>query len=362
MKPPSPPSDGGDKPRRRPRYRGTHPVRFEERYKERRAESYPGMAEHIRAQGRTPAGSHVPVLLEECLEALAVGPGQVVVDATLGHGGHALAIADRLGPAGRLIALDQDGDELSRTRARLKKERPLGPIECYHLTFAGIGKVMAEAAPEGFDAILADLGLSSMQIDDPARGFSYKFDGPLDMRMDRRRPETAATLLARLDEAELEELLTRLGGEPKAGRIARRIVHARAERPIHTTWDLVRLIFEANKMTLEEWKETVREHPSTLHPAARTFQALRMEVNDELGQLEQFLRMAPWCLKPGGRIVVISFHSGEDGRVAAAFRDGLEAGLYEAVSAESIRPTVEERRANPRSASARLRWARRATA
>lgn len=356
------PPPGGERPRRRPRYRGTHPVKFEERYKERKPDAYPGMSEHIRAQGRTPAGSHVPVLRDECLEALDARPGQVIVDATLGHGGHAEALLERLGPTGRLIALDQDGDELARTEARLRKARPLAPLECYHLTFAGIGKVMSEVAPEGFDGILADLGLSSMQIDDPARGFSYKFDGPLDMRMDRRRPETAAALLARLTEEELEELLTRHGGEPKAARIARRIVHARAERPIRTTWDLVRLIFEANRMMLEEWKDTVREHPSTLHPAARTFQALRIAVNDEIGQLEQFLRMAPWCLKPGGRIAVIAFHSGEDGRVAAAFREGVETGLYDEVSAESIRPSVEERRANPRSASARLRWARRAPA
>jgi 16S rRNA (cytosine1402-N4)-methyltransferase len=320
------------------------------------------MAEHVRAQGRTPAGSHVPVLLDECLEALDVQPGRVMVDATLGHGGHAQALAERLGPTGRLIALDQDGDELARTRARLQAVRPGAPIECYHMTFAGIGKVMAEVAPEGFDGILADLGLSSMQIDDPARGFSYKNEGPLDMRMDRRRPETAATLLGRIDEAELAELLERLGNEPKAARIARRLVHARDERPITTTWDIVRLVFEAKKLTFEEWKETVREHPSTLHPAARTFQALRMAVNDEVGQLEQFLRLAPWCLKPGGRIAVIAFHSGEDGRVAAAFREGFASGLYEEISAESIRPSPAERRANPRSASARLRVARRTAA
>ena len=348
------------RPARRPRYRGTHPRGFDERYKERNPDRYPQMGDHIRAQGRTPAGSHVPVMLDEVLDLMDLQPGQVVADATVGHGGHAAAILDRLGPHGFLVAVDHDDAELERTRQRFQKERPGAPVRFVRSHFAGLGKVQAELVPKGFDAILADLGVSSMHLDDPKRGFSYKFDGPLDMRMDRRGTRTAADLVANLSEEELSELFRRLGDEPNHLRIAKRIVERRVAEPLTRTRQLVQLIFHAAKITPEEWKEKVQADPGALHPAARTFQALRMTVNDELGQLDHLLRIAPWCLAPGGRLVIVSFHSGEDGRVAEAITRGLAEGVWEAAGTEAIRPLVTERRNNPRSASARLRWARKA--
>lgn len=352
-----------DRPhRRRPRYSGTHPRRFEERYKELDPDSWPGMQAHVRMQGRTPAGTHVSVMPAEVLEALDPRPGDLVVDGTLGWGGHALALLDRVLPTGRVYGLDADVSELERTRARIERERPGAPFRAVHSHFAGIGKLQAAEGLAGFDIILADLGVSSMQIDDPRRGFSYKHDGPLDMRMDRRIPRTAADLLAAMSEDELSRLFEEFGDEPHHVRIARRIVESRSRAPVRTTRQLVTLIFEARRIAREEWKATAAADPGALHPAARVFQALRMAVNDETGQLDHLLRLAPWCLRPGGRIAILSFHRGEDRRVRAAFESGLADGTYAAISGGPIRPATAERRDNPRSASALLRWARRAGA
>jgi 16S rRNA (cytosine1402-N4)-methyltransferase len=215
-----------------------------------------------------------------------------------------------------------------------------------------------------------------MQVDDPARGFSYKFDGPLDMRMDARLPRTAADLLRDLPAEELAAALMELADEPKAVIISRRIADERQHRPITQTQDLVRLIFDAKGLSPRHWRKQQRgtagppsrvfdlpgrgdaREASDLHPAAKTFQALRILVNDELGALRQLLRVAPACLAPGGRMGIISFHSGEDRLVKLAFRDGMRAGVFEAISDESIRPTAQEVHDNPRSASAKFRWAR----
>ena len=348
------------RPRRRPRYPGNHPRRFEQRYKELNPGHWPEMQEHVRAQGRTPAGTHVPVMLDEVMEALDPRPGEMVADGTLGHGGHALAFLDRVGPTGRVYGLDADAGELERARRRIDRERPGAPFRAVHSHFAGLGKLQAAEGLPGFDLIFADLGVSSMQIDDPRRGFSYKHDGPLDMRMDRRLPRTAADLLARLSEPELAALLLDFGDEPHHARIARRIVESRAARPLAGTKELVDLIFEANRMTRADWKATVAAEPGALHPAARTFQALRIAVNDEMGQLEHLLRIAPWCLNPGGRLGVIGFHRGEDRRVRESVESGRTAGLYDLISPGPLRPTPDERRDNPRSGSALFRWARRA--
>jgi 16S rRNA (cytosine1402-N4)-methyltransferase len=347
-------TDEPPKHRRRPRYRGRHPVRFEERYKERDPARHPEIVEHVRAQGRTPAGSHVPVLLAETLDALRLQAGDVVADATLGAGGHAAAILEGIGPSGRLVGFDVDADELERTRARLA---PHGDrVTLIRSDFAGIGNALAPLGLDGYDAILADLGVSSMQIDDPARGFSYKHDGPLDMRMDRRDRETAATLLARIDEDALSAALLALGDEPDHARIARLVVRERGARTIERTAQLARLVLEAKGLTPRAWRDRTNARPGDLHPAARTFQALRILVNDEMASLEQLLRVAPYCLKDGGRIAIIAFHGGEDRRVERAFRDSA----YASRSGEPIRPSDEERRANPRSASAKLRFAIRA--
>lgn len=341
--------------RRRPRYRGTHPRRFEERYKELAPEKYPGIEEHIRAQGRTPAGGHVPILVLEVLAALAPAPGDIVLDGTLGHGGHASEFLRRILPGGRIIGMDVDGVELEKTAHRLQ---PIGAITAVHGNFAGVGAVVGREAPEGCDILFVDLGVSSMQLDNPERGFSYKHDGPLDMRMDHRLKATAADLLATLTEDELAAALEANADEPKAAGIARAIAKYRARAPLRTTRDLAAAVLEA-KGYPPRWRPEEGLGRS-LHPAALTFQALRMMVNDELGKLAQFLRDAPWCLKPGGRIGVISFHSGEDRLVKHSFRDGYRSGLYDAWADDLIRPGADERRDNPRSAPARFRWARRA--
>ncbi len=360
--------------RRRPRYPGTHPRRFEHRYKELAPDAHPEMHEHVRAQGRTPAGTHVPVLLDEVMAALNPRPGDVVVDCTIGYGGHAEAFLRRIAPGGRLIGLDLDGPQLARTGQRLanaldrpvalvlpgdvpSRRQPPATLRLYHRHFGGIGRVLGEEGISGFDIVFADLGASSMQIDDPARGFSFRQDGPLDMRMDLRRPHTAANLLASLDRETLTLALRRLADEPAADRIAGLIVDRRDRQPIRRTRELVRLVFEAKGISMRQWRRRPESRPGDLHPAARTFQALRILVNDELSGLEQLLRQAPYCLRPGGRLGIISFHSGEEDRVAAALEAGRLAGLYEHVCEHPITPGAAEVSSNPRARSARLRWA-----
>jgi len=302
----------------------------------------------------TPAGQHVAVLLNEVLARLDPKAGEVVVDATVGWGGHAVELLKRVGPAGRLLGLDLDPDNLLRARQQLE---PLGlPFDLHRGNFAGLDRVLAGHGLAGVDALVADLGMSSMQVDDPERGFSYRRDGPLDMRMDPTRGQTAAELLATIPEEDLRRALTELGDEPAARTIAAVIVKARRTRPPQRTGELVELILDATGQG--NW----RLHPSkrkwTTHPAARTFQVLRILVNRELANLEHLLRILPACLNPGGRTAIISFHSGEDRLVKNAFRAGLHAGVYEAISPEPIRAAFYERQSNPRSRSAKLRWAK----
>ncbi|HRX83774.1 MAG TPA: 16S rRNA (cytosine(1402)-N(4))-methyltransferase RsmH [Phycisphaerae bacterium] len=335
------------------RYSGTHPRRFVERYKELDPEAFPEMQAHVRRQGRTPAGSHVPVLLEEVLEHLAPAPGDVVVDCTLGHGGHAARLLERIGPEGRLIGLDIDRVQMQRTAQRLAA--PNVAVRRSH--FAGVAKVLAAEGLDGADVVLADLGVSSMQLDDPARGFSYKHDGPLDMRMDDRLPRTAADVLAALAGEELAAHLRELADEPHAERIARAIVRRREQTPITTTRQLTQIIVEATGQ--RAGATAAGRDAGALHPAARTFQALRILVNDEMGGLEQFLRVVPYCLRPGGRVGIISFHSGEHRRVDDALRRARAAGVYAAVADAPVRPGGVEVGGNPRARSAQLRWARR---
>ncbi|HEY3242809.1 MAG TPA: 16S rRNA (cytosine(1402)-N(4))-methyltransferase RsmH [Phycisphaerae bacterium] len=347
---------GGSEKRRRPRYPGTHPRQFEQRYKELDPEAHPEIQEHVRAQGRTPAGTHVPVLLNEVMDSLAPAPGEIVADCTVGYGGHAVEFLRRIAPNGRLIGFDVDPVAIEKARARLA--RVGGSFSLHRGNYAGIGKLLASERLAGYDIIFADLGVSSMQIDDPARGFSYKHDGPLDMRMDARIRSTAADLLATLSFEQLSSALAVLGDEPDHERIARRIVQQRASHPIARTSDLVRLILDAKGLARRAWRQPAVSGAGGIHPAALTFQALRILVNDELAALSQLLRMAPYCLRTGGRIGIISFHSGEDRLVKHAFKDGLRAGVYAAVCEEVVRPSPQELRANPRSAPAKFRWAR----
>jgi 16S rRNA (cytosine1402-N4)-methyltransferase len=296
------------------------------------------------------------VLLDEVLAALDVRPGEVAVDCTAGWGGHAAELLRRVGPQGRLVGLDLDADNLPRARERLAAVGV--PFSLHHSNFAALPGVLAAEGLGPVDAVLADLGMSSLQVDDPGRGFSYARDGPLDMRMDRTRGRTAAELLATIPEEELARALRELGDEPDAERVARLLVEARGKGELKRTGDVARVLLDATRTG--KWRLHPRPGRWNLHPAARTFQALRILVNRELANLTQLLRVLPDVLKPGGRAALISFHSGEDRLVKAAFRDGLRAGVYAAVSAEPVRASFAERAANPRSRSAKLRWARRA--
>jgi 16S rRNA (cytosine1402-N4)-methyltransferase len=311
-----------------------------------------------RGSRSTPAGEHRPVLLSEVLDVLAPAPGELAVDCTLGWAGHAAELLRRVAPLGRLVGIDFDADNLPYARVRV--EAAGGAFSLHHGNFASLPAVLAAEGVTAVDIVLADLGMSSMQVDDAGRGFSYVRDGPLDMRMDRSRGRTAAQLLASLSREQIRDALDGLGDEPEADRIADAIVAARDAKPLERTGDLVGVIRDAVPAGTGPW----RLHPGpgrwNSHPAARTFQALRILVNRELANLQQLLRVLPEVLRPGGRAAVISFHSGEDRLVKAAFRHGHRAGLYERVAAEPVQPSWQERQDNPRARSAKLRWAVRA--
>lgn len=307
----------------------------------------------------TSAGEHRPVLLETVLSVLNPQPGQVVVDCTVGWAGHAVELLRRIGKNGRLIGLDLDGENLARAKERL--ETVGFHFALHHGNFAGLPTILATEGLPGADAILADLGMSSMQVDEPERGFSYVRDGPLDMRMDRTHGRTAAQLLATISESDLCLALHKWGDEPEAARIAAAVVAARQKTPIRRTGDLARLIMETiHGEKTHEWQLHPAPNRWNIHPAARTFQVLRILVNRELANLEQLLRVLPACLAPGGKAAIISFHSGEDRLVKSAFRAGLHNGAYLDTSPRPLLPSWRERADNPRARSAKLRWAQRA--
>jgi len=344
---------GGEAPKhvRRKRYRGTHPRHFSEKYKEHRAADYPEDVKRVLARGATPAGSHRPICVREILACLHPAPGEVAVDATLGYGGHALEVLRALGPWGRLFGLDRDGLELAKTAERLGAADEGAYVTAFtpiHASFADLPSVLARAGRPRVDLILADLGLSSMQIDDPRRGFSFKRRGPLDMRMDGSKGGSAAAWLRYVEEGVLAGVLRDNADEEGAAEIARALCLRRGR--LETTRDLAEAVCSA-------FPNLRFEDPEMRRILTRVFQAIRIEVNGEFAALEALLSAIPDCLAPGGRAAILSFHSGEDRRVEAAFARGLEAGNYERISTEAIRPSREERGANPRSTSARLRWA-----
>jgi 16S rRNA (cytosine1402-N4)-methyltransferase len=303
----------------------------------------------------TPQGQHRPVQLAETLRVLDPRPGGVFVDATVGWAGHSAAILPMLGPTGMLVGFDLDAENLTKARERL--DLLALPYRLEHGNFAGVQAALAASGILAVDGLIADLGFSSMQVDDPARGFSYRREGPLDMRLDRSRGRTAAQILATIDEHELARHLRELADEPFADKIARAVVLAR-DAPPATTTELATLIQAATGQA--DWKLHPKDGVWKIHPAARTFQALRILVNRELANLENLLRVLPAILKPGAAAAILSFHSGEDRIVKAAFRDGLHRGDYSEVSDDPVRATTQERFSNPRSRSAKLRWARRA--
>jgi 16S rRNA (cytosine1402-N4)-methyltransferase len=298
---------------------------------------------------------HVPVLLEESLEFLAVRPGGVYADATLGLGGHSAEIARRLGAKGKLIAFDRDPEAMSKAQARLAAvAEELGDatpaVEYISRPFSEIAEVLK---PGTLDGLLADFGVSSLQLDEPHRGFSFRADGPLDMRMDPRGGLTAEQVVNQADEEELANLIYEFGEERRSRRIARAIVRA---RPISTTAELARVV----SAVAPPIKKSERGYgnSSQIHPATRTFQALRIRVNDELQEIQSLLKSAGSLLKPGGRLVLISFHSLEDRLVKDAFRDGAKAGQYELLTKKPIVAKEQESLRNPRSRSAKLRAAK----
>ena len=309
-----------------------------------------------RVRRSTPEGGHKPVLLAEVLAALNPLPGQTLVDCTLGFAGHSVELLKAVSPDGVLIATDLD--EANLAPAHVKLEEVGGLFALHHTNFAGLVGVLAAEGASQVDGLLADLGMSSMQVDDRNRGFSFMRDGPLDMRMDCSRGRTAAELLNTLSAEELTACFRDLGDELRAETIALAIVAERKTEPIERTKQLRALIERAAPVQVLRGIGAPPERKQLLGPATRVFQSLRILVNRELANLTHLLRVLPSILKPGATAVFISFHSGEDRLVKAAFRDGLRQGVYEAVSPDAVRPVFEERRANPRSRSAKLRWAR----
>ena len=344
-------TDGPSTPhRRRARYAGTHPRRFDEKYKEHHPEQYPETVRKVLDSGKTPAGAHVPILTAEILEALDPQRGDTVVDCTLGYGGHARAMLPHIQPGGKLLGLDVDPLELPKTEARMRR-LGFGPsvFAARRSNFAGLPAALAAEGMAGADCLLADLGVSSMQLDTPGRGFSFKAPGPLDMRMNPNRGQPASALLAALEPAALAALLVENSDEPHAAMLA----EALAGRAFAQTSDLAQAVRSAlDHVRVEDRELSVR----------RVFQALRIAVNEEFTALDTLLRHLPQCLNPGGRVAIVAFHSGEDRRVKKAFQAGLRDGLYAAIAEEVVRPTAEECRANPRASAAKLRWARRPAA
>jgi 16S rRNA (cytosine1402-N4)-methyltransferase len=339
--------------RRRPRYAGKNPRHFADKYKELNPERYAADVAKVLAAGKTPAGSHRPIMVAEILATLALQPGEQVVDCTLGFGGHTRELLPRIAPGGRLIGLDVDPIEHPKTTARLRAagwgEEVFTAVRS---NFAGLPKVLGKLDLIGVDAVLADLGVSSMQLDDPARGFTFKTDSPLDLRLNPSRAPSAADWLARVSTPVLAAALTENSDEPHAELLARELTARRSQTPFTRT-----LQFSEAIRTILRQHQRRRDPEDDDDCVRRVFQAIRIAVNDEFGALELFLRHLPSCLKSGGRVAILTFHSGEDRRVKQAFRDGVRTGIYSATNDEIVRAGPEERRANPRSSSAKLRWA-----
>ena len=337
--------------KRRVRYKGTHPRRFEEKYKELNPQKYQGDVEKIIQSGKTPAGMHISIMVNEILDFLQIQPGQVGLDATLGYGGHTRRMLEKLEGQGHIYATDVDPIESEKTRQRLA-DLGFGPeiLTIKRMNFANLDQV---APDQQFDFILADLGVSSMQIDNPERGFTFKQDGPLDLRLDPTSGVSAAERLRELSQEELAALLVENSDEPYADKIAKQVMKVFKKRgTIETTKELAAVIEEALSFLPEkERKEEVKKS------CQRTFQALRIDVNSEFEVLYSFLEKLPKVLKSGGRVAVLTFHSGEDRLVKKAFKQHQREGVYSEVCEDVIRPSAQECFQNPRARSTKMRWA-----
>lgn len=338
--------------KRRVHYSGTHPKRFEEKYKEHDPEKYADTIEKVISKGSTPAGMHISICVNEILDFLQIQPGQQGLDATLGYGGHTRRMLEQLHGEGHMYALDVDPIEIVKTKQRLA-EAGYGEdiLTIKQTNFRNIDQVAEEAG--GFDFILADLGVSSMQIDNPDRGFTYKFDGPLDLRLDPEKGESAAERLREVSYEELVVMFQENSDEPYAEEIATVIMKRnRTKNYVETTTQMKDAIEEALAFVPEkDRKEAVKKS------CQRCFQALRIDVNSEFEVLYDFLDKLPDALRPGGKVAILTFHSGEDRLVKRAFKAGAKAGVYSEVSKDVIRPSAEECARNPRARSTKMRWA-----
>ena len=355
---------------RRPHYSGRYPRHFAEKYKELQPEKYQDEIAHIIAKGHTPAGMHIPIMVQEILDILKIQPGEHGFDATLGYGGHTLAMLKELQGRGHLISGDIDPIESVKTAARIRAQGYDEAIwELRHMNFCQIDELAAEVGP--FDFVLADLGVSSMQIDDPQRGFTYRADGPLDLRLDPTSGISAAERLAGIDRDELIGLLEANADEPYAEPIARQVVKQRRLSPIRTTRELHEAITAAlehvplpAEMQAEVGhspkRESVARQELIRKSSARVFQALRIDINHEYEVLYDFMEKLPYALAPGGRAAILTFHSGEDRIVKTAFKAYKQQGLYSDIARDVIRPSREECYRNSRAHSTKLRWAVRA--
>lgn len=338
--------------KRRIRYQGTHPKSFQEKYKERNPEKYKDTIQKVIQKGSTPAGMHLSICVTEILEFLQIKSGQIGLDATLGYGGHTSQMLRCLEGKGHIFALDVDPIEIVKTKKRLEQ---LGfgsdILTIKQLNFANIDELLQETRP--FDFVLADLGVSSMQIDNPDRGFSYKTQGPLDLRLNPEKGMSAAARLANITYDELKGMLLENADEPYAEEIARKILLERKKgNPINTTSMLRSIIEESlDFLPSDEKKEMIKKS------CQRTFQALRIDVNQEFEVLYEFLNKLPNVLAKDGRVAILTFHSGEDRLVKKSFKQLLKAGIYKEISSDVIRPSKEECIRNPRARSTKMRWA-----
>ena len=338
--------------KRRVRYKGKYPRKFEEKYKELNPEKYKDTIEHVISKGNTPAGMHISIMVNEILDFLKIQPGETGFDATLGYGGHTKAMMECLHGEGHMYATDVDPEESAKTRKRLADQGFGEDILTVKLqNFCTIDEIAKEAG--GFDFILADLGVSSMQIDNPKRGFSFRADGPLDLRLNQEKGISAAERLDTISREELAGMLYENSDEPYAEEIAEAITEKiRKGGKIETTTGLHQVIEETLVFIPEkERKEAVRKS------SQRVFQALRIDVNNEFEVLYDFLDKLPGVLKPGGKVAILTFHSGEDRLVKKSFKQWKKEGLYSEIAKDVIRPSKEECFRNSRAKCTKMRWA-----
>ncbi|SHN65106.1 16S rRNA (cytosine1402-N4)-methyltransferase [Butyrivibrio hungatei DSM 14810] len=340
------------KHKRRVHYSGKYPKKFEEKYKEHDPEKYGDTIAHVISKGSTPAGMHISIMVKEILDFLQIKPGQQGLDCTLGYGGHTRKMLEKLGGNGCIYGLDVDPIESSKTVERLRNAGfDEDRFKFRLINFANIDEVANEAGK--FDFVLADLGVSSMQIDNPERGFSYKIDGPLDLRLDPSHGESAAERLQNITKEEFVGMMVENSDEPYAEEIADKVFSLMKKgKNIDTTTALREAIEQALwKVPKEEKEQAIKKS------CARVFQALRIDVNSEFEVLYSFLEKLPTILNPGGRVAILTFHSGEDRLVKKAFKEHLKEGAFSEISSDVIRPSAEECRINPRSKSTKMRWA-----